>query len=147
MATEMPRVADAVALALECHEGQEYERKSGPWPYAVHVICVALRMESPAEQVVALLHDVVEDCGVSLEEIGERFGQDVATSVWYLTRRDGESYSDYLYRVRGQALAREVKIADLRENLDKCEGEDAPDATKSLMERYRKAIAFLEGRG
>lgn len=144
MATEMPRVADAVVFALRCHEGQEYKRKGDTWPFAVHVICVALRMESPAEQIVALLHDVVEDCGVELREIGERFGEQVEINVWYLTRRDGETYSDYLYRVRRQELARKVKLADLAENLDKCEGEDAPDFTRSLIRRYREAVVFLE---
>lgn len=77
-------VADAVRFALEQHAGQT--RKGRPdVPYATHLLRVAgLVMEhggDPRQVAVALLHDVIEDCGVEDDELAGRFGADVARAV------------------------------------------------------------------
>ncbi len=68
--------------AITAHEGQK--RRSGE-PYITHPIAVTqmlaeLRMDSQTIEA-ALLHDVVEDCDISLSELRERFGSDVARLV------------------------------------------------------------------
>ena len=85
-------VEQAYHYADECHEGQL--RKSGA-PYISHPLETAfflagLHLDSHTI-VAALLHDVVEDCGVSLEEITRRFGAEVSKlvdGVTKLTRMD-----------------------------------------------------------
>jgi (p)ppGpp synthase/HD superfamily hydrolase len=77
-------VADALRFALEQHAGQT--RKGCPdVPYASHLLRVAgLVMEhgGDARQIaVALLHDVIEDCGVEDAELERRFGTEVARAV------------------------------------------------------------------
>lgn len=76
-------VAEALRFALERHAGQT--RKGTEVPYASHLLRVAgLVMEhgGDAQQVaIALLHDVIEDCGVSDAELARRFGPDVARAV------------------------------------------------------------------
>jgi (p)ppGpp synthase/HD superfamily hydrolase len=77
-------VADALRFALEKHAGQT--RKGRPKvPYASHPLRVAglvLEHGGDARQVaVALLHDVIEDCGVKDAELAERFGREVAGAV------------------------------------------------------------------
>ena len=73
---------DAYDFAEECHRGQL--RKSGD-PYIIHPVAVAslvagLRMDQHTVQA-ALLHDVMEDCGVSAERLNSRFGAEVARLV------------------------------------------------------------------
>ena len=88
--TEM--VGQAYLFADECHEGQM--RKSGE-PYIAHPLETALFLAGlhlDSHTIVsALLHDVVEDCGVSLDEITQRFGPEVSKlvdGVTKLTRMD-----------------------------------------------------------
>ncbi|WP_456450782.1 RelA/SpoT family protein [Hydrogenimonas sp.] len=81
------RIVEALEFAKKAHEGQA--RKSGE-PYVVHPILVAAitaRISADETMVVAaLLHDVVEDTPHTIEEIRERFGEDVAKLVEGLTK-------------------------------------------------------------
>ncbi|MCF6201726.1 MAG: HD domain-containing protein, partial [Hydrogenimonas sp.] len=89
------RLTDALSFAKDAHEGQL--RKSGE-PYIVHPILVAAITASISSDetmvIAALLHDVVEDTAFTIEEIKERFGEDVAHLVEGLTKiveiRDSE---------------------------------------------------------
>ena len=80
---------EALTFSQESHKHQK--RKSGE-PYVVHPILVAAIVVSITDDesmaIAALLHDVVEDTDVSLEEISERFGKDVAHLVSGLTKID-----------------------------------------------------------
>ena len=85
-------VGQAYLYANECHSGQM--RQSGD-PYIAHPLETALFLANlhldTHTIVAALLHDVVEDCGVSLEEITLRFGPEVSKlvdGVTKLTRMD-----------------------------------------------------------
>ena len=106
-------VEAAKRLATQMHEGQT--DKAG-LPYVTHPQRVALRLTTPEAQVVGWLHDTVEDTGLSLSEIEARFGPQTAAAVDAISRRDGESWDDYLDRVKRNPLAREVKISDLIDN-------------------------------
>src|SRR5690606_40239720 len=87
-----PRIAQARAFAQQAHQavGQTYNGK----PYFVHPQRVAEIVASltadPLAQVVAYLHDTVEDTGVTLAEIAERFGPEAAADGAALTRDKGE---------------------------------------------------------
>ena len=60
---------DAIALAVEAHRGQT--DKVGQ-PYILHPLRVMFRCETEHERMAAILHDVVEDCGISLDELRRR---------------------------------------------------------------------------
>ncbi len=80
----------AYEMAVDAHRNQR--RKSGE-PYILHPIAVATICAEeiglgPTALVAALLHDVVEDTSVSLEEIRERFGERIAKIVDGLTKLD-----------------------------------------------------------
>ena len=82
-------VQKALEFAIQCHEGQD--RKSGE-PYVTHPIAVArmvadLHMD-PSSVIAALLHDTIEDCGITAEDIRRRFGPDAATLVEGATKID-----------------------------------------------------------
>ncbi|MCR5079204.1 MAG: bifunctional (p)ppGpp synthetase/guanosine-3',5'-bis(diphosphate) 3'-pyrophosphohydrolase [Bacilli bacterium] len=80
-------IHDAYTLAKEKHEGQF--RKSGEayivHPLEVAYICAELQ-SGPATLASALLHDVVEDTDVTIEEIGQKFGEEVQGIVDSLTK-------------------------------------------------------------
>jgi (p)ppGpp synthase/HD superfamily hydrolase len=76
------------------------------------------KMTTKEQRIAAVLHDVVEDCDVSLEKIEQMFGPIIASAVDALTRREGEHYMEFIERVRGNDIARVVKLADVRDNLD-----------------------------
>ena len=85
-------VGEAYDFAERCHDGQR--RKSGE-PYIAHPLETALYLADlnldDQTIIAALLHDVVEDCGVSLDEINRRFGPEVTKlvdGVTKLTRMD-----------------------------------------------------------
>ena len=106
-------VSAAKALATKAHEGQT--DKAG-LPYITHPERVAARLETPEAQVVGWLHDTVEDTEVTAAEIEARFGPQTAAAVDAISRRENESWSGYLERVKGNPVARVVKISDLIDN-------------------------------
>ena len=82
-AAERKQLLDAAAFALASHAGQT--RKGSGAPYACHLLQVAgLVLEHGGDTTQAaagFLHDVVEDCGVAVDELERRFGHDVARIV------------------------------------------------------------------
>ena len=69
----------AIAIAATAHTGQV---DKGGAPYILHPLKVMLRMNTLEERIVAVLHDVVEDCGVSLDDLrGEGFSEEVLAAI------------------------------------------------------------------
>ncbi len=78
----------AIAFATAAHEGQV--RKYTGEPYVEHVIAVAEMVAAHVTDedaiTAAILHDTVEDCAVTIDDIEIEFGERVAEYVWYLTK-------------------------------------------------------------
>jgi len=107
----------ALALAHQAHANQV--DKAGK-PYIGHPLRVAANFGPTPAGVAAVLHDVVEDTPVTLEEIEKEFGEEVARIVDLLTGREGETYQDFISRIinsRNQD-AMLIKMADLRDNMN-----------------------------
>ncbi len=101
-------------IALEAHAGQT--DKAGA-PYITHPARVAARLAGdPPAEVVGWLHDVVEDTGVTLDDLAAEFPAGIVAAVDAITKRDGEDRDDYYRRVAANPLARKVKHADLDDN-------------------------------
>lgn len=136
----------AIRLASELHAGQV--RKDGS-PYILHPLRVmsafygVMGYEGVLMRVAAMLHDVVEDCDVSLATIIADFGGDVAAIVDRLTRRQGERYSDYIERCAALNMSRRIKIADVRDNLVGVDDLPDPKEAKSLRKRYEDTLTIL----
>lgn len=136
-------VANARRIATAAHEGQV--DKSGH-PYIEHPDEVASRL--PADdaflQVVAWLHDVVEDTATTLDEIEEHFGLEVRDAVDAITHRKGESNIDYYARVLANPTALAVKEADIGTNTDPMRTRQLPKEVRDrLAAKYAKARAIL----
>lgn len=103
-------------IARRCHEGQ-VDRAGRP--YIEHPERVSALVTSNEEKMAALLHDVLEDTDMTVEEL-LRLGvaPTVVTAVEALTKREGESYEDFVRRAATNSIARAVKLADLADNSD-----------------------------
>lgn len=136
---------EALLLAVTAHRGQ---KDKGGAPYVLHPLRVMLSLGEPAEMIAAVLHDTVEDGGLTLEELRRKgFPDEVVCALDALTRRPGESYADYLGRVRENPIAMRVKVADLEDNLDESRIPNPTDRDRERWEEYRRALAELVGSG
>lgn len=131
---------EAIAFASECHRGQ---KDKGGHPYILHPLRVMLRLDDEGRRIAALLHDTVEDCGVPLSLIRERFGDAVAEAVDALTKRSGETYEQFIERCGANAIARDVKLADIGDNSDLSRLGQVTPADLARIEKYRAAAARL----
>jgi (p)ppGpp synthase/HD superfamily hydrolase len=132
----------AMRLCFDAHKDQE--DKSGI-PYVFHPIHLAEQMEEEKTTVVALLHDVVEDTDLSLEDLLEEgFPADVVEAIGLMTHAKGVDYMDYVQEIKKNPLARIVKMADLRHNSDPTRLRDPNEKILEKRRTYREALAFLE---
>jgi (p)ppGpp synthase/HD superfamily hydrolase len=112
----MRTLEDAIALAAEAHRGQR--DKSGQ-PYILHPIRVMLRCQTDAQRMAAVLHDVVEDTGRTLDDLRELgYPEEILAALDCLTKRDGEPYEAFVERAASDPIARVVKVADIEDNMD-----------------------------
>jgi len=116
----MPTLEDTIFLAALAHKGK---KDRGGQPYILHPLRVMLSMDSEEERLVALLHDIVqdsEDSGITLQWLEDYgYSPGILKALNHLTRKPSEEYSDYIERVAKNPLAMRVKLANIRENLNK----------------------------
>ncbi len=139
----MKTLADALLLAVDTHQGQcdKYDH-----PYILHPLRVMAQVETETEKMVAILHDVIEDSEMSVGDLAKAgYPPTVVTAVDHLTKRAGETYEQYIQRVRLHPLARRVKMADLLDNMDIRRMPATPWSQKEIarLQRYRRAWEAL----
>ncbi|EPX61510.1 Guanosine-3',5'-bis(Diphosphate) 3'-pyrophosphohydrolase [Cystobacter fuscus DSM 2262] len=102
-------------------------------------------MENDAERIVAILHDVIEDTGLTLDQLAaEGFPGYLLEALDSVTRRDGETYEAFIARAAANAIGRRVKYADLRDNADLSRIAAPTAADVARTEKYRRALAQLD---
>jgi GTP pyrophosphokinase len=111
------RVQDAFVFACEHHAAQR--RKSGEdfivHPVGVARICAGMRLDTET-LCAALLHDTVEDTSASIEEVRERFGEEIAAIVDGVTKLTGITFQSHdeaqaeNYRKMMVAMATDVRV-------------------------------------
>jgi (p)ppGpp synthase/HD superfamily hydrolase len=140
----MAGLEDAILLATKAHLGQT--DKAGA-PYILHPLRVMMRCRTAEAMMAAVLHDVVEDTPITLEDLQSMgFPAPVINAVACLTKREGEPYEAFVARVKANALATEVKIADIEDNMDVRRLTSVGPADAARLERYRRAYRDLTGR-
>ena len=151
----MPNLEDAIKLALCAHRGQT--DKAGQ-PYILHPLRVMLSLETEEERMVGVLHDVVEDTRDNAAEDRISFGKlqewgypcsvvEALEHVTKLPEEEGEEgYRSFVERVKKNALARRVKLADLADNLDVSRlTPPLDDWARRRLNRYLDALRALRG--
>lgn len=146
-----PAVKKARDFALEAHRDQKY----GEHPYVYHLDAVAeiLAPFGDAAQIVAYLHDTVEDTETSIDDITEQFGAEVAGCIVLLTDEAGADRSERKVKTNAKlaatsnSLALTVKTADRLANIR----ESAHNPSSGKLDIFRqehesfKAAAYRPG--
>lgn len=138
-----PRLLDrAIYIAAGAHNGQI--DKAGA-PYIHHVLRVMLAMDTEAERVVAVLHDLLEDCP---DWTAERLAEAgipawAVEAVQALTRGEDEGYDAFVLRVAKNPLAAAVKRADLMDNMDLTRLPNPGPGDRQRVRKYERALATL----
>ncbi len=136
----------AILLATNAHAGQ-YD-KAGQ-PYILHPLKVLHYTKSADEelQCIAVLHDVVEDCDVSWEDlIAAGMSDRVIRGVMALTKQRGQSYAEYKALVFANVDAMRVKLADLRHNSDIRRLKGVSERDKARILRYHEFAFEIQQR-
>lgn len=134
----------AKTVAALAHHGQV---DKGGEPYIDHPARVAAAVPIDCGAA-AWLHDVVEDCAVTLDALAAAgFTRRTLDAVDALTRREGESYRAYVARCALNPTARVVKLADLDDNSDPrrvaaAEANGWTDA-RGMVKRYDEARVYI----
>lgn len=119
------------------------DKDKGGYPYVFHPFYLATQMDDEDSVCVALLHDVIEDHGdkYSFESLkNSGFNDKVIAALRLLTHDKSVPYMEYVGKIKANPIARKVKIADLKHNLD-----DARTGEKPLKyQTYLAALNFLE---
>ena len=137
--TELTRKAMNIAYAA--HHGQT--DRSGV-PYVFHPARVAANFDSEAEACVAWLHDVIEDTDVTLSDIRlAGFGKPICDALQLLTHDKSVPYMEYVARIAQNPIARAVKLADLRDNMDTSRLTGISEKDWQRLEKYRAAYRLL----
>ena len=111
--------------------------------YIMHPVRVASKFKEDDLIIVSLLHDVVEDTDIQLDQIESMFGKEIALAVDGLTRRESESFDDFISRCSKNELSRRVKIEDLKDNMNLSRLKTVSEKDLSRVEKYKKALNNL----
>ena len=112
----MSTIERAIVLAARKHAGQT---DKGNQPYIFHPLRLMLKMKTPEQQFVAVLHDILEDTDTTVVDlISLGFSSEVIEAIQALTKKEGESRIEAAYRAVRNPIARAVKLADVADNMD-----------------------------
>lgn len=132
----------AISIALKAHKGQV---DKGGNPYILHPLAVMNRVETIEEKIVAVLHDVVEDTEVTIDQLKETgFSEEILEAINLLTRAKEDSYEEFIDKTLKNRIARNVKIADIKENMNLSRIQDPSEQDYMRLEKYKRALERLE---
>jgi len=136
----MATLERAIQIAAEAHAGQV---DKGGSPYILHPLRVMMAMETEGERIVAVLHDVIEDCPRWPEArlYVEGFSAEVLEALEALTRRPDEDYTGFIDRIAVNPLASRVKLADMMDNANL---KRIPNPTAADHERAKKYVRHIQ---
>lgn len=133
----------AMKVAYEAHAGQvDYNNV----PYIFHPYHLAEQMDDEISCTVALLHDVVEDTNLTIEDLEQEFPKSVTEIIKLLTHDENVDYFDYVRRIKTNPIATKVKLEDLKHNSDETRnaGLNVPEEKlRYWAEKYAKAKDLL----
>ena len=132
----------ALKLCFDVHK--EQVDKSG-LPYVFHPFHLAEQMDTEETTVVALLHDVVEDSELTLDDLRQMgFGDAVIAALALLTHDPAVEYMDYVRAIKDNPIARAVKLADLRHNSDLTRLDTLDEKALARRGKYLQAMTLLK---
>ena len=131
----------AVRLACKYHQGQFYGKEN----YIIHLDSVAVRVDlaggDDEQLAIAWLHDILEDTDCTVETMQQNgLSARVISAVIALTKVQGESYEEYISKVRDNPDALFVKKMDTLDNLTN----SLIESNSYRIKKYAKQLLLLE---
>lgn len=137
----MSTLERALEIAAAAHAGQ---RDKAGEPYILHPIRVMLAVQTDEERITALLHDTVEDTHITYDDLREAgFSDTVVEAVRALTKLEGESRAEAARRAVADPIARQVKLADVADNMNQRRIPDPSAEDLARLEEYRRVREIL----
>ena len=130
----------AMIIAYNAHQNQ-FDKANIPYIY--HPIHIAEQMDTELECIVALLHDVVEDTDITLNDLEKEFPQEVIDLLKILTHDKKIDYIEYIKKVKTNPIATKIKIADLKHNSDITRLDNITVTDLERIKKYKKALEIL----
>lgn len=133
----------AFEIALKHHKTQ---KDKSNLHYFWHPLRVANKMKGWRLQIIAILHDIVEDTPETIDTLRDQgiLDEGILESINILTKKDGQSYSEYLQSVKNNPMARLVKLADIDDNTSvERLSYLSSDVAHKMLDKYHKAMKFL----
>ena len=147
---------NAIKIAVEAHTGQV---DKGGNPYILHPLRVMLSLNTEEQRIVSVLHDVVEDCaGWSWERLeAEGFSEEIIRALKSVSKTPEEEaeyqslpedqkldhYLQFIERAKANKIGRQVKAADIKDNLDISRIDEITQRDIHRLNRYKAALKLL----
>lgn len=136
-------LGSAIALAASMHEEQ---MDKGGKAYILHPIRMMMRLRTDDEELmaIAILHDVIEDSELEISDLMMKgYSERIIEGVRAMTRKDGETYDDFIKRCALNPDARRVKREDLRDNSDITRLKGLRKKDFERLEKYSRSFIYL----
>lgn len=136
-----------IAIAITAEAFKDRKDKGGK-PYILHCLRVMNSVRHLGEEVmsIAIMHDLLEDCDEWNYDrlIQMKFSQRVVWGVMCMTHDNRDSYDEYIKKIALNEDARQVKMADLKDNSDITRLKGVSKKDWDRLEKYGKAFKYLE---
>lgn len=140
----MSDLTTAIKIACDVHEKQ---RDKAGEPYILHPLRLMRKFTDKNTMIVAVLHDVIEDSPLDIGFLeSQGFDECILAAVDAITKRQDESYKDFIERLSSNDIAAKVKIEDLKDNLDLTRLKNVDDKDMERIKKYHDALLFLKKR-
>lgn len=133
----------AMNIMFKQHYGQK--DKAGH-DYYFHPVRVSVECYGTDEKIVALLHDTIEDTGLTADDLRKAgFSDDIINGILAVTRKNGESYAQFIERVKQNRLGLTVKLRDLEDNMDITRLPNLMERDCHRLNKYLHSWRYLVG--
>ena len=138
----MANLENAITLAVEQHTGQ---LDTGGQPYILHPLRVMLQLQQPDQQIVAVLHDILEDTNTTAQDLQNLgFQTHIIQAIQALTKLPHETRVQAAMRTTQNPLACAVKIADVKDNMNLARIPNPTARDLARLEEYRQVLDILQ---
>lgn len=138
----MSTLENAITLAVQQHAGQ---LDKGDQPYILHPLRVMLQLQQPDQQIVAVLHDILEDTHTTAQDLQNLgFQTHIIQAIQALTKLPHETRVQAAMRTAQNPLACAVKIADVKDNMNLARIPNPTARDLARLEEYRQVLDILQ---
>ena len=138
----MSTLEKAIALAATQHAGQ---LDKGGQPYILHPLRLMLQFSNSTLQIIAVLHDILEDTSTTTEDLKELgFSAKIIPAIQALTKQTGESRLEAAKRTALNPLATQVKYVDVLDNMNLTRINNPTPRDFARLEEYKVVLEILK---